>query len=263
MIFRLQKHCADKSDFKFSYSSTLPSNEFLLYVNNHFRKRQQAVKLQLLGRIGSTWFSISRDSETTCSKIQTENPHAIDKLEYAVRRHLYEYDWYEGNVGKTGKGIMYSSGELSCTLAVVNNLISLLNVDKDLKETLESVFCNSVQDVESQSWEDVIDASIKHLNQVFERINKKAKEAKDEPEQEFTADEGTFWGSLLDDETLSHVVKKMPSHCRVKERHFEQYSEPGESQVFSPGSFDLLLKGGHTWLKNSRKVGAQWAHQEA
>lgn len=47
MIRRLKIHHTDNSEFRVFYNSSLPANDVILYVNNHFKKRQRVNQLQV------------------------------------------------------------------------------------------------------------------------------------------------------------------------------------------------------------------------
>lgn len=53
MIFRLKMHYSDNGEFHVFYNSSLPANDVILYVNNHFKRRQRVSQLEV-GTIFST-----------------------------------------------------------------------------------------------------------------------------------------------------------------------------------------------------------------
>lgn len=49
LIYRLNRHYSNKSDFSIKFnSSSLPTNELLGYINEHFNARQKVIHLQVI-----------------------------------------------------------------------------------------------------------------------------------------------------------------------------------------------------------------------
>lgn len=48
LVYRLKRHFSNKSDFSINYNSSLPTNELLGYINEHFNARQKVIHLQVI-----------------------------------------------------------------------------------------------------------------------------------------------------------------------------------------------------------------------
>ncbi|KAG5900310.1 hypothetical protein JTB14_026318 [Gonioctena quinquepunctata] len=161
LIFRLTRHYSNTNDFKVFCVSALPSNELVSYVDGHFRKRRRVEELEEnLCQLSSQFRIIQK---RLMAKFKMKNPSPLTNLEILLE------DTHSDTVDTTGKlesatsELSRAQTNLSCCLKLLVNLIKGMDLNMKLKETLESVFCPSVQDLESQNWENVLDSSLCYL----------------------------------------------------------------------------------------------------
>ncbi|XP_018575245.1 protein PTHB1 [Anoplophora glabripennis] len=216
MIIRLKTHYSDNGEFHVFYNSSLPANDVILYVNNHFKRRQRVNQLQDNLCQLSAQFRIVQ--KRLIAKFKVKNPTPLTNLEILLQDTYTEIMNATEQLEYACNELTKAQVELSCALNIVQNLLTIMDIDQELRELLVSTFCSSVHDMDSQGWEDAMDTSLcyllrtvlaksekdklrsastaieevkdvtkleRHLVQVFERIPKKSKGQ----EQEFIADD--------------------------------------------------------------------------
>ncbi|XP_028132016.1 protein PTHB1 isoform X1 [Diabrotica virgifera virgifera] len=161
IIFRLNNHYRNVDEFKVVYSSALPSTEVVLYVKEHFSSRQEVSKLETsLQQLGQQFIIIQK---RLISKFKVKNPTPLTNLEVLMKDTYNEIDNTIQMLNKANKKLTKAQVELSCVLNLIENLIKIMDIDNKMKEEIVSIFCPSVDDIESQDWEDVMDAALSYL----------------------------------------------------------------------------------------------------
>nr|XP_023015826.1 protein PTHB1 [Leptinotarsa decemlineata] len=161
MIFRLKRHYSNTNGFKVFYNSALPSNELVLYVDGHFKKRQRVIELEeYLCQLSSQYRIIQK---RLIAKFKMKNPSPLTNLEILLEDTHSDIIEVTEKLKSANFELCRARTNLSCGLNLLFNMMKVMDVDRKLKESLESVFCPSVQDLESQNWEDVMDSSLCYL----------------------------------------------------------------------------------------------------
>ncbi|XP_019878207.2 protein PTHB1 [Aethina tumida] len=204
IIYRLKKHFANKSDFHVSYGSALPGNEAVCYLNSHFNVRLRVKQLQNeLLHFSSQYRVIQK---RLIARFKIKNPTSLTNLQFLLEDTYSDIIKITDELVEETRNLVRSQVELSCALKVIKNLVEIMDIKKELKEQITSLFCENVMDIDSQNWEDVMDGALcyllrtslaksekdklraahssfeevkdvskveKHLTQVLERIQKK------------------------------------------------------------------------------------------
>ncbi|XP_057670640.1 protein PTHB1 isoform X1 [Diorhabda carinulata] len=165
MILRLHKHYTNVEDFRITYSSALPTTETVFIIREHFSKREQSSRLELcLDQLGGQFRTIQK---RLISKFKVKNPTPLTNLEILMDDTYLEIISTIEKLTEANKELVKSQIKLSCALNLIGNLIKIMNIEENLKENLVSVFCPTVDDLESQNWEDVMDATLGYLLRTY------------------------------------------------------------------------------------------------
>ncbi|CAH1104899.1 unnamed protein product [Psylliodes chrysocephalus] len=165
LIHRLTKHHSNIDEFKMLFNSSLPSNEVIAYVKNHFTKRREVFELEdFLDQLSAQFRTIQK---RLISKFKVKNPTPLTNLEILIKDTYTEILKTVLKLQEANGELFKAQTELTCALNLIGNLIKIMNIDDKLKEILLSVFCPSVEDLDSQNWEDVMDSTLCYLLRTY------------------------------------------------------------------------------------------------
>lgn len=84
------------------------------------------------------------------SKFKVKNPTPLTNLEILIKDTYTEILKTVLKLQEANGELFKAQTELTCALNLIGNLIKIMNIDDKLKEILLSVFCPSVEDLDSQ-----------------------------------------------------------------------------------------------------------------
>ncbi|KAJ3626277.1 hypothetical protein MTP99_016789 [Tenebrio molitor] len=247
MVYRLQKHYANKSDFAITFSSPLPLIEPLQYVNRHFQSRQKVVLLQdQLTQLSSQFRLIQK---RLISKFKVKNPTPLSNLELLLDDTFAEISNLTKQIAEEKDNLVRSQTELSCALHVLVNLIKLTDGNNNVAGLIESTFSPLVYDLDGQNWEDVVDASLCYLLRTI-----LAKSEKDKLRAAHTSFDEVKDVSKLE-KHFTQVLERVPKGALL-ETHFPLDEEKPEDGV-DDGDGETMPVGSQIGESSSRLLSAR------
>ncbi|XP_066261107.1 protein PTHB1 [Euwallacea similis] len=196
-------------DCKISLTSQLPTTEIFNYANDHFSTKQKVKDLQShLSQLSAQFRLIQK---RLIAKYRAKNPISLKSLELLLN------DTYSDILDVTDKleneieNLSKAQTNLSCSLHLVRQLIHFLDVDMEIFSLADSTFSSKVYDLDVQSWEDVMDASLCYLLRAV--IPKTEKDRLRAPHTSFDEikDLSKFEKHLL------QVLERVPKHGHLKD----------------------------------------------
>ncbi|CAG9853875.1 unnamed protein product [Phyllotreta striolata] len=173
MIHRLEKYYKNLDGFGVFYNAALPSNEIVVYVKEHFEKRNRVCYLEnALDKLCAQFRTIQK---RLISKFKVKEPTPLLNLEILMKDTYKETLKATESLRKANDELLKAQIELTCALKLTGQLIKLTKIEDGLKNTLVSAFCATVEDLESQNWEDTMDAVLSHLLRTTLAKNEKDK----------------------------------------------------------------------------------------
>ncbi|CAG9760691.1 unnamed protein product [Ceutorhynchus assimilis] len=161
LIVRLKKYYNNVIDFKISFNSSLPSSDILFYVNKHFETKLCINKLQgIVSQLSGQFRLIQK---RLIAKYRAKNTTSLKSLELLLNDTYLEIMETTEKLDNELEVLSKSQTNLSCALNLLKQLVELFAMDSDLLKMVHSAFCINVYDLDGQSWEDVMDASLCYL----------------------------------------------------------------------------------------------------
>ncbi|XP_060529140.1 protein PTHB1 isoform X3 [Cylas formicarius] len=210
LIWRLRKCQGNRDDFRISFNPDLPVDELFEYVRRHFDCKKNVSLLQNdLSQLSAQQRLIQK---RLISKFKSKDPATLKNLELLLN------DTHSDIVEATEKleneigNLSNAQVRLSCVLHLVRQLLSLLDLDADLLGMINSTFCSEVYDIDTQAWEDVVDASLSYLLRTV-----LAKTEKDKLRAPHSSFEEVKDITKLQ-KHLAHVLERLPKQRATKRR---------------------------------------------
>lgn len=84
------------------------------------------------------------------AKFKVKNPTPLSNLETLVQDTFNEIMSAAEELDYANGELTKAQIELSCALSIIQNLLKIMDIDKELKKILVSTFCSDVQDMDFQ-----------------------------------------------------------------------------------------------------------------
>lgn len=209
LILRLRNYYSNKSDYKISFSGALPANEVLEYVNAHFKVKKGVNELQAsLSQLSGQFRLIQK---RLIAKYKAKNPTSLKSLELLLNDTDADILETTEKLEIEMENLSKSQTDLACAVHLVKQLVGLLDIDNELLSVINSAFCTMVYELDSQSWEDVTDASLCYLLRTS--LAKTEKDKLRAPHTSF--DEVEDLTKL--EKHWSQVLERLPKQHKLKE----------------------------------------------
>ncbi|XP_066154098.1 protein PTHB1 [Euwallacea fornicatus] len=196
-------------DCKISLASQLPTTEIFNYANDHFATKQKVKDLQShLSQLNAQFRLIQK---RLIAKYRAKNPISLKSLELLLNDTYADILDVADKLENEIENLSKAQTNLSCSLHLVRQLIHFLDVDQEVVSLADSTFSSKVYDLDVQSWEDVMDASLCYLLRAV--IPKTEKDRLRAPHTSF--DEIRDLSKF--EKHLSQVLERVPKHGHLKD----------------------------------------------
>lgn len=84
------------------------------------------------------------------ARFKIKNPTSLTNLQFLLEDTYSDIIKITDELVEETRNLVRSQVELSCALKVIKNLVEIMDIKKELKEQITSLFCENVMDIDSQ-----------------------------------------------------------------------------------------------------------------